>query len=102
MKVETLDDLPGSELVIEGLRDLANGEFDTIEALLIGIGAPRLRSLGLRLPYSFSKNPEHDLYYKLGAEHGVNAHSKYNALIRRLVSFERALDGKLRREASSE
>lgn len=34
--------------------------------------------------------PEDRLYARLAEEYGNGAHSKYNALIRRLVSFERA------------
>jgi hypothetical protein len=34
--------------------------------------------------------PEHKLYLLLAREKGDAAHSAYNALIRRLVSFERA------------
>ena len=35
---------------------------------------------------------DHRLYHLLGAIHGHEAHSQYNALIRQLVSFERALE----------
>lgn len=91
-------DLPGSELVTVGLADLERGVFDSTEALLVAIGAPRLRTLGIELPFAFPECPEHELYFQLGKRHGVDAHSRYNALMRRLVSFERALDGRLRRE----
>ena len=37
--------------------------------------------------------PEDRLYEKLAAQHGNAAHSRYNALIRRLVSFEHAATG---------
>jgi len=36
-------------------------------------------------------SPEHKLYARLAEEKANGAHSAYNALIRRLVSFERAL-----------
>lgn len=72
---------------MKGLRDLAHGD-DSIEALLVLIGAPRLRSLGVAVPAS---SPEHRLYARLEAEDDGTAHSRYNALVRRLVSFERAL-----------
>ena len=98
MKPELLINLPGAELVLGGLQDLALGKTHTIEALLVAIGSPRLRRLGFDLPYSFPEMPEHELYLKLGVEHGLAAHSQYNALVRRLVSFERALDGRLRRD----
>jgi hypothetical protein len=34
---------------------------------------------------------DHRLYALLGREHGNDAHRRYNALLRELVSFERAL-----------
>ena len=87
--VEISDALPGADLVRAGLRDLANGD-ESIEALLVLIGAPRLRDLGFDVPDS--ELPEHKLYEKLEAEDSDTAHSRYNALIRRLVSFERAAE----------
>lgn len=99
---EWLADLPGAELVVTGLTDLGRGVFDSTEALIVAIGAPRLRTLGIELPSSLPDSPEHALYRQLGAQHGVEAHSKYNALLRRLVSFERALDGRMRRERARE
>jgi hypothetical protein len=81
-------ELPGADIVRRGLRDLEN-DVESIESLLVSIGAPRLRRLGLTVPEPFDR-PEHRLYEVLRAEHGDAAHSRYNALIRRLVSFERA------------
>jgi hypothetical protein len=81
--------LPGAELVSEGLRDLRAG-VPSANALLVCIGAPRLRALGVEVPASVVTHPEHALYAELAREPG--AHSRYNALIRRLVSFERALE----------
>jgi hypothetical protein len=52
-------------------------------------GAPRLRRLGLTIPEPFD-SPEHRLYELLRSAHGDGAHSQYNALIRRLVSYERS------------
>lgn len=80
--------LPGADLVRRGVADLDAGR-ESIEALLVSIGAPRLRSVGIRLPTPID-SPEHKLYTLLAAEKGKGAHSAYNALIRRLVSFERA------------
>ena len=82
--------LPGEELVEKGLADLGNGD-ETIESLLVLIGAPRLRELGLGIPeHRTETSPEHRLYELLAREHGDAAHSRYNALLRRLISFERA------------
>ena len=81
--------LPGEELVSVGLIDLREGR-ETISALLVAIGAPRLRQLGIDLPEHSFDSPEHRLYEKLADEDRASAHSRYNALIRRLVSYERA------------
>ncbi len=84
------DALPGAELVIEGLADLARGE-RSVAALLVAIGTPRLRALGVDVPDFAGSAPERTLYELLAQTEGDAAHSRYNALIRRLVSFERAL-----------
>jgi len=81
--------LPGEEFVHDGLRDLKEGR-ETVPALLVAIGAPRLRQLGIDVPTHSFTSPEHRLYQKLAEEDRGSAHSRYNALIRRLVSFERA------------
>lgn len=83
--------LPGAELIEAGLRDLRQGK-ETIEALLVSIGAPRLRRIGLELPEISYSSPEHRLYDLLAHDDPDSAHSRYNALIRRLVSFERAAE----------
>lgn len=86
-----LDHLPGGDLVSRGLADLAAGR-ESAEALLVAIGEPRLRRLGLEIPPHRLDNPEHSLYLLLAREDEATAHSRYNALIRRLVSFERAAE----------
>ncbi len=83
-----LETLPGADLVKRGAEDLDGGH-ESPEALLVSIGAPRLRSMGIELPSPIA-SPEHKLYLLLAREKGDAAHSAYNALIRRLVSFERA------------
>jgi hypothetical protein len=80
--------LPGASLVQRGVADLDDGR-ESAEALLVSIGAPRLRSVGIELPETID-SPEHKLYSLLAREKGDAGHSAYNALIRRLVSFERA------------
>jgi hypothetical protein len=87
--MEPFDALPAGDLVTQGLTDLREGR-ESAAALLVSIGAPRLRALGIDLPRTLPE-PEHRLYQHLGAEDSDAAHSRYNALIRRLVSFERAL-----------
>jgi len=83
--------LPGNELIELGVRDLTEGR-ETIEALLVAVGAPRLKRLGIDLPDELPDNPEHRLYALLERDGSDSAHSRYNALIRRLVSFERAAE----------
>jgi hypothetical protein len=82
--------LPGAELLRDGLRDLERGIY-SVPALLVAIGAPRLRRNGVDVP-EVPSSPEHRLYELLAKESQNAAHSRYNALIRRLVSLERALE----------
>lgn len=84
----SLEILPGADLIRRGAEDLNRGH-ESAEALLVSVGAPRLRSVGIELSEPIS-SPEHKLYLLLAREKGDAAHSAYNALIRRLVSFERA------------
>lgn len=80
--------LPGADLVEQGLDDLGRGR-ESVPALLVSIGAPRLRELGFVIASPLD-SPERRLYDRLAAEDPDAAHSRYNALVRRLVSFERA------------
>lgn len=82
--------LPGADLVIEGLADARAGRV-TIASLLVAIGARRMRDGGLDVPSVPVHEPEILLYELLAVEDSDSAHSRYNALIRQLVSFERAL-----------
>lgn len=86
-----IGELPGEDLIESGIRDLERG-VETIESHLVSIGAPRLRRLGLTIPAPYSE-PEHRLYLLLRDRHGDAAHSRYNALVRRLVSYERTAAG---------
>lgn len=85
-----LDHLPGGDLVQQGLRDLAASR-ETVESLLVSIAAPRLRASGLAVPKTFP-DPEHRLYERLARDGADEAHPRYNALLRRLTSFESALE----------
>jgi hypothetical protein len=82
--------LPAGDLIAAGLADLRRG-LETVPSLLVSIGAPRLRRLGHAVPALFP-DPERRLYILLAREHPTAAHSRYNALIRRLVSYERAAE----------
>ena len=91
--------LPGEALVREGLADCQAGSC-TIAACLIGIARPRLTRAGL-IPaamVSWRLEPERQLY-RLLCQQGGDAYSRYNALMRELVSFESALDLRCRQFA---
>jgi hypothetical protein len=84
--------LPGQELVEQGLADLSENRM-TDSALLVLIAAPRLRRLGLQIPDRHFPQPcEHLLYDRLEQRLGTAAHSQYNSLLRRMVSFAHALE----------
>ncbi len=85
----SLETLPGGDLIARGLDDLSHHR-ESVEALLVAIGGPRLRRLGLQVIEVPSA--EHRLYELLARDNPDAAHSRYNALIRRLVSFERAAE----------
>ena len=85
------DVLPGEDLIEAGVQDLRAGR-ETVAALLVAIGSPRLKRLGLDLPDHLPANPEHRLYDLLSETDQDSAHSRYNAFIRRLVSYEQAAE----------
>jgi len=89
--VEEFDGYPGADLVRQGLDDLSRGE-ESAAAFLVSIGAPRLRRIGLTLPAAPFADPEHRLYELLARTDPDSAHSRYNALLARLVSFERTAE----------
>jgi hypothetical protein len=90
MEAEPL--LPGEDLVRQGLLDLAREEL-TECALLVLIAAPRLKRLGVQVPERPRQEPwEHQLYTQIEQRLGTAAHSYYNSLIRRIVSYSHALD----------
>ena len=83
-------DLPGSDLVRAGLTDLEAGR-ETVPALLVAMAGPRLRALGLAVPHGADDGASHRLY-ELLSEGEDGAHSQYNALVGRVVSFARAAE----------
>lgn len=87
------EDLPGGEILDEGLRDLKAG-VRSVAALLVRVGAPRLARNGIQIPAgsSLTQPPEHELYDLLVSQHGPGAYRLYRSLLRRLVSLENALD----------
>jgi hypothetical protein len=82
-------DLPGNELVSVGVADLAGGR-ESVSVLLVAMAAPRLRALGIEVRDS-GEWPSHRLY-ELLSQSGDGAHSRYNALVGRIVSFARAAE----------
>jgi hypothetical protein len=91
-------DLPGADLIAQGLEDVAAGR-ESVAAELVKIGSPRLRDCGVAVAVSDEDalDADHRLYRLLGVLHGNAAHSQYNALVGRLVSFERALEHRISR-----
>jgi hypothetical protein len=89
---DLLTGLPGEELVREGLADAHAGRC-TIPACLVSIGRTRLQGAGLmHVDRSFLQTDAELQLYRLLRKSGGDAYSRYNALLRELVSFERALD----------
>jgi hypothetical protein len=84
--------LPGQELVDRGMADLAENRLSDY-SLLVLIAGPRLKRLGIQIPTTAVPHPfEHQLYARLDERLGAGAHSYYNSLIRRIVSYARALE----------
>jgi len=81
---------PGHDLVSAGLADLAAGR-ESEASLLVSMAAPRLRALGFAVPVGMVDRPSHRLY-ELVAEGEGGAHSRYNALVGRIVSFAQAAE----------
>ena len=88
--------LPFADSIRKGLADLAAGR-ETVESLLILIGEPRLQLLDVPFVARGDIDADRRLYSLLCKSCGEEAHSQYNSLIRELVSFERALEGRVGR-----
>lgn len=88
---QSLKQLPGSEYLDEGLADLAAGR-ESIPSFLLAIAAQRLAAAGLPLPTPLPRDPELGLYRMLRTAHGDDAHSQFNAALRRLTSFCQTLE----------
>lgn len=88
-----LSQLPGGELIQRGLSDYSGGRV-TPESCLLAIAWSRLQQGGLQMPIKTSQHfpePEMQLYGLLREEAG-DAYSRYNSLLRRLISFEQSLE----------
>jgi len=95
-----ITDLPGEELIRDGLAQIDSGEM-TVTAALAWIAHARLIRHGL-LPKGSSPPPAEPerLLYRLLQQSGPDAYARYNALLRTLTSFERALDHRRARATS--
>ena len=89
---QTSPNLPGADLVEQGLKDLKEGRTTEL-SLLLQVAGPSLRRLGLEIPVRPSSRPYHHLLYeRLEDRLGDDAYSYYNSLLRRIVSYTRALE----------
>ena len=93
MNAEVMRSLPGSEIVLPGLADLEAGR-DTAAAAAVAMASTRLRGAGVPVPEipASGQPAAHHLYELLASDHGDAAHSRYNATVRRIVSFARAAE----------
>jgi hypothetical protein len=87
-----LNELPGSELILPGLKDLYHGRNNTIGSLLISIASIRLTAAGLDIPQEYLVlEPELALYNQLQIDRD-DAYPYYNSLLNSLNSFCTALE----------
>lgn len=91
---ELIDGLPGAGLIRDGLLDYQASRH-TMPSCLVRMARRRLVRAGLmEATEQHDIDAELDLYHLLSSE-GNHAHSRYNALVRQLISFEHALDHRL-------
>jgi len=90
-----LDDLPGGDLILAGMEDRSAGR-ETVNACLVEIVAPRLKRHGFDVPQADEKEglPEHRLYRLLHDAGHQEPYGPYNALMRTMTSFGRALEAR--------
>ena len=100
-----LEDLPGADLTLRGLADLAAGR-DTAEAILVEVARNRLAALGLTTE-RFAPHSPHDeaaelrLYARLAARHPErDPYPIYSAWLEQLDSFLWALTALRHREGA--
>lgn len=96
---DSFEFLPGNDLFQQGLCDYEK-KIISEHSLLLLIALPRLIRLELSLGEVITKEalddslepPHHRLYSLLEEQYGRNAYSRYNALLRRMVSFCASLE----------
>lgn len=88
-----IKDLPGAELIEQGLKDLLTSKL-TIPALLICIAKTRLEHAGLVIPHldQMPRDLELTLYAQIQQGQELDPYSYYNSLIRLLIAFEKGLE----------
>lgn len=92
VSAESLKSLPGAEIVLPGIADVAAGR-ETVNALAVESAASRLRRSGLDARTANADTPAaHRLYAQLREELGDGAHSRYNAILSRVASFAGAAE----------
>jgi len=89
----SLESLPGSDLIKQGFLDLKAGR-ESIPSLLVEICSPELGRNGWPVVpgHVEEMEPERRLYQRLREDGEGNAYSRYNAYLRTLTSFGRALE----------
>jgi len=86
---QELDRLPGAEIVLPGIEDLAAGR-ETVNALAVRAAASRLGVRDLVGDADAEEPAAHRLYRRLSDELGDRSYSRYNAILARVASFARA------------
>ena len=89
MSQQELEKLPGAEIVLPGIEDLAAGR-ETVNALAVRAAATRLGVRDLVGDADAAEPAAHRLYRRLSNELGDGAHSRYNAILRRVARYARA------------
>lgn len=90
-------DLPGADIVEEGIAALERDECTT-EGLLVSLAAARLRDIGLKIPEAADHVAEPNLALYAAVRQTGGDHFDYNALLGRLSSFADAAEWLLRKQ----
>ena len=99
----SLEHLPGADLVLRGLDDLARGHA-TPEAALVEVARSRLREVGLPVPAAAGGDGDAELrlYARLGARHpDRDPYALYCAWLDQLDSFLSAASRRAQRGYST-
>jgi hypothetical protein len=92
MDEKLLRSLPGADIVLAGIADIAAGA-ESVNATAVQSASSRLARAGLPVPPGEDDGlAAHRLYELLAGEIGDSAHSRYNAILERVSSFARAAE----------